>query len=179
MKKISLGILLAALFILCSSCSTAAADGAEEAGAQQGTQVQFDHFRVTIPERIHAVQEADGSVDFRLSAIDTRIGGITTIPYENADKFNLELEERRGSEDTMLEDFVKLIASDKKIENYFYSSEEGQENFSLSIGYEDGSDSEIHYFYPQGNQFYDVFFFEKPAATPEEQEIIGNSFAAG
>lgn len=135
------------------------------------TSFKTNTYTFALPERIVAEKEDDGSVTFFLGS--TEIGGITTIPYKNADQFFTD-DFIENSQDDVYLDFVKLIVPDRETGYFFSHSEQG--SFSLSIGDEDDSGVVLHYFFPDGDLFYDIFFNQKPVATPEEMLVLLNSF---
>lgn len=175
-KILSLALILAALCLTCCACTSAEAP--KEDTPADTSEFKTDAYTLTLPQGLTAQEASNGSVTFLLE--DKEVGGIAVVPYENADQLTLEAfgegdTEAADTLDNTLKDFLTLIVPDRKPDYMFSDSVHG--SFTLSVVNEDGSNSMLHEFYPDGDQFYDVFLEEVSDVTPEQKETVWSSFA--
>lgn len=178
-KHLPFALILAVLCLTCCACTSALTRVPQENFPDETGKYKNEAYTVTVPQEL-TVQEISGgsSVAFLLDGKD--VGGISTVPYANADQFSLDAfgegdEEAADALHDTLKDFLKLIIPDRKPDYMFSDGIYG--SFTLSVVNEDGTNSIIHEFFPDGDQFYDVFFEEVSDVTPEQKEAVWSSFA--
>lgn len=175
MKKNKFLVFAAFVISMCIICCSCDNQGSLEYTAENTfnvTSFKYNNCTFTLPERITAEKDDNGKITFLLG--DTVIGGVTTIPYKNANQFFSDDLINDSPDNDVYRNFVKLVVPDRESDFFFSGFEQGR--FSLSVDDEDGSGTTIHYFFPDGDLFYDMFFNQKPVATPEEVTILLNSF---
>lgn len=172
-KVLFLTLIFASACMVCCSCNSTTENNPEEPNAQNVKSISIGHCRVAIPDRITAIEETDGSMTFLVGNI--KIGGVISIPYDKADQLTLDgISENEVLHDTF-ENFSKLIVPDSNPEYFFETSSYG--SFCLRTVNNDGTGSVSHYFFPDGDMFYDVFFYHPQMATPEEQLLVLETFS--
>lgn len=166
MRKKLIALCFAALLtlVLCCACG-------EEEGAD--TLLETAAYSVTIPGGITAQEEADGSVTLLLD--QEKVGGITVIPYENAEV--LRIKDIPTEEDLKnIDALLSLIAPEGKVDHMFEGGASGPVSLSVIPWPEQEAPATIHYFFPQDDVLYDLYFLELEAPA-EVQTVMLNSFA--
>lgn len=170
MRKKIVALCFAALLplVLCCAC------GEEEAAdTPAGELLETDAYSVVLPENVTAKENGDGTVTLFLDFVE--VGGITVIPYENAEELSMD---DILTDDTIrqkLDDLLNLVAPEGKVDHMFSNDLRSSVCLEVLPWPEQETAATIHYFFPQGDQFYDVYFLELLVPT-EAENIILDSF---
>lgn len=169
--------LLLALSVLLLSFCCGCADG--KAGADDTAQdtaektVTTEVYSLTLPENVTAEEGEDGALTLYRDGVE--VGGVQVIPYENAE--DLDIQAIMDDEiHAKFEELRHLLSPDGEDAAMF--SSEGN-TFSLMLYPETEEDpvETMHFFFPQGDVFYDLFLHRDGTLTSEEEEAIFDSFA--
>lgn len=133
--------------------------------------VETDQYSLALPQGVSCEEEADG-LRF-LGSDGAAWGGLEVIPWENADQLGfrdpgaVEEDDLSGLTDALLEEGEVLVAES-------YSSSLSSD-FLLNLT-TDRRQEELHYFYCQENQLYDLWF-SADGLSQEDAEAVAASFS--
>lgn len=157
------------IIMVCCSCNN---DKVEIDNGQNVTTLKSTSYQLTLPDTITAKEEENG--DLTLFHNDNEIGGIIVIDYKDAEQLNIDDVSTDEKVNDKFEELLSKVTVDKEIDYSFEGN--SKTGFFLSIIPWDKSKPEtIHYFYPKGNVFYDLFL-QKESITDIEEEILHGSF---
>lgn len=178
-KHLPFVLMLAVLCLACCACTSSLTRVPQKNFPDETGKYENDVYTVTVPQEL-TLQEiiGDGSVVFLLDGKE--VGGISAVPYANADQLSLDAfgegdEEAADALHDTLKDFVTLLAPGDQSPDYMFS-DGSYGSFAVDIVNEDGTNSIMHELFPAGDQFYDVFFEEVSDVTPEQKEAVWSSF---
>ena len=178
MKKRTANLLLLsmALLIVCSACtSTKASESKPEPSTiEVATKtLKSDHYSLAIPTTITAKKGANDAMT--LSFDGAEVGGVTVIAYENAAALDLD-SLGDGHAEKELNQILQLVAPEGHVDHMFESyGEDGYLSLSL-VPWPDRDEPEtIHYPFPKGDAFYDLFF-QADAIPDTEEQLLLDSF---
>ena len=169
-KKLPLLALSAALLLTCCAC---AAQAEEEKGETAAKTAGTEAYSLTLPATITAKEQENNTLTLFLDG--TEVGGVAVIAYENAAALDLD-SLGDGHAEKELNQILQLVAPEGHVDHMFESyGEDGYLSLSL-VPWPDRDEPEtIHYLFPKGDAFYDLFFqicqqYHVDWATATEQE---------
>lgn len=169
-KKLPLLALSAALLLTCCACAAQAQEEKGETAAKTaGTGGLFPD-----PAR-HDHRQRAGNNALTLFLDGTEVGGVTVIAYENAAALDLD-SLGDGHAEKELNQILQLVAPEGHVDHMFESyGEDGYLSLSL-VPWPDRDEPEtIHYLFPKGDAFYDLFF-QADAIPDTEEQLLLDSF---
>ena len=169
-KKLPLLALSAALLLTCCAC---AAQAEEEKGETAAKTAGTEAYSLTLPATITAKEQENNTLTLFLDG--TEVGGVAVIAYENAAALDLD-SLGDGHAEKELNQILKLVAPEGHVDHMFESyGEDGYLSLSL-VPWPDRDEPEtIHYLFPKGDAFYDLFF-QADAIPDTEEQLLLDSF---
>lgn len=172
-KRVSILFGLSVLLLsFCCGC----ADGTTNAeDAMQGVHVQTlntEVYSLALPETVTAEEGEDGALTLFRDGVE--VGGVQVIPYENAE--DLDIDDIDTEEGGAKFDALRLLISPEDKDAYMFST--SGDTFCLSLYPEQEEDpvDTMHYFFPQGDVFYDLFIHRDGTISDTEEQVIHDSF---
>lgn len=156
-KKIAaLGLAAGLLLALCCAC------GEEEtADTPAGELLETDAYSVAVPQSITAQEEVDGSVTLLLN--QEKVGGITILPYENAEELWMDDSLADDTIQKKADDLLALVAPEGNVDHMLEGSASGPLSLSVIPWPEQKAPATIHYLFPKDDVLYDLYFLELEA----------------
>lgn len=169
-KKLPLLALSAALLLTCCACAAQAGGG--EGGDRCENRGDGGLF-LTLPATITAKEQENNTLTLFLDG--TEVGGVAVIAYENAAALDLD-SLGDGHAEKELNQILQLVAPEGHVDHMFESyGEDGYLSLSL-VPWPDRDEPEtIHYLFPKGDAFYDLFF-QADAIPDTEEQLLLDSF---
>lgn len=171
-KQTVLFLALSALLLsFCCGCADGKAE-TEDTAQDTGKTVTTEVYSLTLPETVTAEEGEDGALTLFRDGVE--VGGVQVIPYENAEEAaanRITREEGRA----MCEELLRLLSPDGNDASMF---SQGGDTFCLSLYPETEEDpvETMHYFFPQGDVFYDLFLHRDGTLSDAEEQAIADSF---
>lgn len=157
---------MAALFALLTLCACGSQTNPSEPAEDKTDSPDMSNYNFTLPDNCTTEEEKDGSVSLLYDG--TVVGGITTISYTNASELDPEDIDRDLSPI-----WNQVLTAEENTPDYIL--EDGFNN-SLKLFVVTDQRKEEHNLFPDGDQFYDLWFQEN--ALPDEAEsALLNSFS--
>lgn len=181
MKKLSFLTVLCFLLLLCAcgqqssdsdqsqTTDTPATADTQTEEQDAGTPLTTAHYTLTIPSSCTTQEQAEDNLDLLYQG--EVIGGVKVIPYENAalPRQNLDAMSEEGL-DTLLAQITGTTAS---VDHMFGSY--GTDG--IQLWFTTGEQAENHYLLPAGDQFYDLWLYDREDGLPaESQNLLSESF---
>lgn len=175
MKKRVLALVGISALLLCFCCGCAEEQPNEE-DAVQGVHVQTlntEVYSLALPETVTAEEGEDGALTLFRDGVE--VGGVQVIPYEDAE--DLDIDDIDTEEGGAKFDALRLLISPEDEDAYMFST--SGDTFCLSLYPEQEEDpvETMHYFFPQGDVFYDLFLHRDGTISDTEEQVISDSFA--
>lgn len=176
MRKNFFLLLVASMTIsaVCCACGGTNSAESESPGTVAAETMKTDAYMMVLPETITAEEEEDGTVSLLLAG--EKVGGITTIDYENSAQLDIDQINQEKVKEKFYQ-LLDLVAPGGQSDYMFSSCLPEQFAFCLSLvpKAETNMPETTHYFYPKGDVFYDLFF-QPEMISETEQEILLDSF---
>ena len=178
--KRRLVVLLGISALLLSVCCACAES--DKKGTTQNMDVstmKTDAYSLVLPKSVTAEEGEDGALTFLLDGKE--VGGVQVVSYENAEDLDIDQIEDEAVREKF-EELLALVAPKGPVGHMFSSHvTDTQDTFCLSVFPDPQEQTEepeetMHYFFPKGDLFYDLFFQQGGIPETEEQVIL-DSFA--
>lgn len=171
-KQTLLLLALSALLLsFCCGCADGKAE-TEDPDQDAGKTVTTEVYSLTLPETVTAEEGEDGALTLFRDGVE--VGGVQVIPYENAE--NLDIDEIMDEVvHAKFEELLRLLSPDGEDAAMFSSY---KDTFCLSLCPElvENPVETMHYFFPQGDVFYDLFLHRDGTISDAEEQAIADSF---
>lgn len=171
---LGISVLLLSVCCACAKAEPGAGDTTQNVDAKV---LKTDVYSFVLPNSLSAKEGEDGSLALFLDGAE--VGGVVIIPYENAEE--LRIEEINNEEGrAKFEELLNLVAPEGQEAHMF--STDTQDTFCLTVVPASEREGEkqtesIHYFFPKGDMFYDLFFQRDGSLSETEQQVIRDSFS--
>ena len=155
------------------TCCACAAQAEEEKGETAAKTAGTEAYSLTLPATITAKEQENNTLTLFLDG--TEVGGVAVIAYENAAALDLD-SLGDGHAEKELNQILQLVAPEGHVDHMFESyGEDGYLSLSL-VPWPDRDEPEtIHYLFPKGDAFYDLFF-QADAIPDTEEQLLLDSF---
>lgn len=125
-------------------------------------------YRLTLPEGCTMQRQEDGSVSLLLEG--TVIGGVMTISYPDADQISFT-DTNNLTDDKLSRILDCIVPEDEPAPDHMFSSS----NYgTLELCVVKDQHSELHYFFPKGDLFYDLWMQEGTLPTEKESALLSS-----
>ena len=172
-KKRILPLLLSALLLAtccaCGSTDAKTADGQENLPAQSWRKT--DAYTLLLPQGFTAQEGEDGAVTLSLDG--QAVGGVQVVPYPDAAGLLETVGDASEDSRDSGRELMRQLSPEERVAYMMTVSEDGTRlEISCSPDTPDATPEEetMHYLFPQGDQFYDLYF--QPSQIPQDQQIL-------
>ena len=177
-KKNLLFVCLVILILaICCACGAPSAEDPADPGTVTNRTWKTDAYTLLLPQGFTAQEGEDGGVTLSLDG--QAVGGVQVVPYPDAagflDTVGAASEDSRDSG----KELMRQLSPEERLAYMMTVSEDGTYlEISCSPDTPDVTPEEetMHYLFPQGDQFYDLYF--QPSQIPaDQQQILVDGFA--
>ena len=130
---------------------------------------ETEDYRLTLPEGVTARDGANDSLI--LFRGGEEVGGVVAIPFAGADALDIRKLTADPQDQDTWEGFDRLyetMVPQGQIDHQWTSSLYG----SFCLNLVDGERSTLHYFFPDGDQFFDLYFGELTLGVGQEDGLL-------
>lgn len=174
MRKKNLLFVCLVILILAICCACGAPSAEETANQEEVTNRTWktDAYTLLLPQGFTAQEGEDGAVTLSLDG--QAVGGVQVVPYPNAagflDTVGAASEDSRDSG----KELMRQLSPEERLAYMMTVSEDGTYlEISCSPDTPDVTPEEetMHYLFPQGDQFYDLYFQAGPVSADQQQSM--------
>ena len=174
MRKKNLLFVCLVILILAICCACGAPSAEETANQEEVTNRTWktDAYTLLLPQGFTAQEGEDGAVTLSLDG--QAVGGVQVVPYPNAagflDTVGAASEDSRDSG----KELMRQLSPEEGLAYMMTVSEDGTYlEISCSPDTPDVTPEEetMHYLFPQGDQFYDLYFQAGPVSADQQQSM--------
>lgn len=163
---------LVSIIFLCGACVGTKSTTEDFVQNVEVRMLERGAYSLAIPNSIMVQEEGNGELTFFQGG--NAVGGILVIPFENADALRIdEISDEKTS--IRFDDLLSAISSEEEI-SYMFSTHKDTFCLSLVSESEENAVESIHYFFPDGDVFYDLFFQREGSLSEIDQQEIYGSF---